>query len=276
MRPPDVRSFHGENGASGHGADISAYVRDPSSLSGRAGFMPIFTYHKLVKPSEVSSRFDFSIDVFRSHIDTLKASGIKCVVPEELLSGASVEKSVMITFDDGYESDHDSALPMLASFGFRAVTFITASLVGRPGYLTWEKIKELSNAGFSVQSHSFNHRFLSTLGHAELLDELKRSKETIEDRTAVEVKYIAAPGGRFSPAVIEAAAKAGYSGLFNSKPGFTLAQESGILVFNRFVFKNSLTEGRFRAIARKDPFALFVEKAAYDAKNLIRKALGKK
>ncbi|MBI2400605.1 MAG: polysaccharide deacetylase family protein, partial [Deltaproteobacteria bacterium] len=241
-------------------------------------FMPIFTYHRLTAPSGVNSRFDFSVDAFRSHLEILKASGLRCVVPEDLRANGAqaVENSVMITFDDGYETDYSAALGLLAGFGFRAVTFITANLVNKPGYLSWEKIKELSKAGFSVQSHSLNHRFLSALDHSELLNELRKSKEIIEDKTGVKVDYLAAPGGRVSAAVVKASAEAGYSGIFNSKPGYTLSQESGILVFNRFVLKNSIGARRFRNIANKDPLALISESAAYSAKNLIRKALGKK
>lgn len=265
-----------DSDGAGRGADIGAFLRDPSRLAGSVGFMPVFTYHRLAAPGDVRSRFDFSTDAFRAHLGVLRASGLKAVVPEELAAGAPVEGSVMITFDDGYETDHGAALPMLASFGFRAVTFITANLVNRPGYLTWEQIRELSKAGFSIQSHSLNHRFLSTLGAEELLDELARSKKTIEDRSGVRVDYIAAPGGRYSDEVIRAAAGAGYSGVFTSRPGYSVAQRHGILVFNRFVLKNSVGPGRFRGIAERHKLSLAREAAAYSAKNLIRKALGKK
>jgi peptidoglycan/xylan/chitin deacetylase (PgdA/CDA1 family) len=263
----------------GHKPDIAAYFRDPSTLaSSSVDFMPIFTYHRLTPPDSVSSRFDFSTEAFRSHLEIIKASGLRCVVPEDFSAeGAEVfDKSVMITFDDGYESDYSAALGLLDGFGFRAVTFITANLVNKPGYLSWEKIRELSRAGFSVQSHSLNHRFLSALGAEELLSELRQSKEMIEDRTGVKVDYVAAPGGRISPAVVRAASEAGYTGIFNSKPGYSLSQEAGILVFNRFVLKNSIGSGHFRNIARKEPLALLRESAAYSAKNLLRKALGKK
>jgi len=239
---------------------------------------PIFTYHRLAAPDDVRSRFDFSSDVFMAHLDSLAASGTRCVLPESL-SGTAVaaqgEKTAMITFDDGYESDFHTALPSLGKYGFKAVTFITASLVGKPGYLTWEKIRALGKAGFSVQSHSFNHRFLTTLAPAELLDELRRSKETIEDRTGGKVEFIAAPGGRVSAAVVKAAAEAGYSGIFNSKPGYAVSRESGISVFNRFVLKNTITLREFSRIAAQSPLALMKASAVYETKRLLRKALGK-
>jgi len=244
----------------------------------RERFMPVFTYHKLTEPGDIRSRFDFSSGVFITHLEALAAAGMRCVVPENI-SGtgaqAPLDKTVMITFDDGYESDYHTALPALARFGFKAVTFVTANLVGRPGYLTWDKIRELACAGFSVQSHSLNHRFLTTLGPQELSVELKKSKETIEDKVGAKVDYVAAPGGRVSGAVVRSAAEAGYAGIFNSKPGYAISRESGIFVFNRFVLKNTITLPEFGRISRQDQLALLKASAAYSAKNLIRKALGK-
>lgn len=238
--------------------------------------VPVFTYHRLTEPGEVKSRFDFSIDEFSAHLEILKKAGLSCVTPEDIREGgpAPAGRAVMITFDDGYESDYHAALPMLARFGFKAVTFITANLVNTPGYLTWEKIKELSRAGFSVQSHSLNHRFLTTLSHTEMLEELKKSKEMIEDRTGVKVEYVSAPGGRISAAVIKAAAEAGYKGIFNSKPGYAMKLEKDIFVFSRFVLKNSIGREEFMKISEKNSFALLKASAVYSAKDLVRKALG--
>lgn len=243
-------------------------------------FIPVFTYHRLAGPEDIRSRFDFSSAAFLSHLEALAARRARCVVPEDIFGTASQEaavpdNAVMITFDDGYESDYHTALPLLGRFGFKAVTFITSNLVGKPGYLTWDKIRELANSGFSVQSHSLNHRFLTTLSPAELLTELRSSKEAIEDATGSKVDYVAAPGGRYSGAVVEAAAAVGYKGIFNSKPGYTLSKDSGIYVINRFVLKNTISISGFKSISRKDPIALIKASAAYSAKNLARKALGK-
>lgn len=240
-------------------------------------YVPVFTYHRLTAAAEVKSRFDFSSDDFRSHLEILKKSGLKCVTPEDIRADAPdnlTSRSVIITFDDGYESDYHVALPMLDEFGFKAVTFITANLVNTPGYLTWEKIRELAKAGFSVQSHSLNHRFLTALSHGEMLEELKKSKEMIEDRAGVKVEYVSAPGGRISAAVVRAAAEAGYKGIFNSKPGYGMRQEKDISVFSRFVLKNSIGLEEFRKISEKNSFALLKASAVYSAKGLVRKALG--
>lgn len=240
-------------------------------------YVPVFTYHRLTPAGQVKSRFDFSSDDFRSHLKILKEAGLKCVTPEDIRikdPDTLTSRAVMITFDDGYESDYHVALPMLAEFGFKAVTFITANLVNTPGYLTWEKIRELARAGFSVQSHSLNHRFLNALSFDEMLEELKKSKEIIEDKAGVKVEYVSAPGGRISAAVVRAAAEAGYKGIFNSKPGYKVRQEKDIFVFSRFVLKNSIAREEFKRLSEKNSFALLKASAVYSAKDLVRKALG--
>lgn len=240
-------------------------------------YVPVFTYHRLTAPGQVKSRFDFSTDGFSSHLKILKEAGLKCVTPEDIGTDGPdslTSKAVMITFDDGYESDYHIALPMLADCGFKAVTFITANLINTPGYLTWERIRELASAGFSVQSHSLNHRFLNALSFDGMLEELRKSKEMIEDKAGVRVDYVSAPGGRISAAVVRAAAEAGYKGIFNSKPGYEMRREKDIFVFSRFVLKNSIGLEEFRKISEKNSFALLKASAVYSAKDLVRKALG--
>lgn len=237
--------------------------------------LPVFTYHRLMPADKVRASFDFSSETFRSHLEILKEDGLRTISTDEI-SKDEIGRAVMVTFDDGYESDHHTALPILKDFGFKAVTFITVNLVDTPGYLTWGKIRDLAKSGFSVQSHCLNHSFLTAMSKKEMLNELIGSRKMIEDRTGLKVEYVSAPGGRVSDEVIEAAASAGYSGIFNSRPGYTPSKQSGILVVNRFVLKNSISPGEFRKMANADGIALMKASMVYSAKGFYRRALGKR
>lgn len=102
---------------------------------------------------------------------------------------------VAISFDDGLASDYEVAFPALVDLGMTATFFVVRDWVGRPGYATWNQLREMHAAGMSIQSHTVSHPFLSELGRERLWDELTRSREEIEQRLGAAVTQLALPGG---------------------------------------------------------------------------------
>jgi peptidoglycan/xylan/chitin deacetylase (PgdA/CDA1 family) len=67
-------------------------------------------------------------------------------------------RSVLLTFDDGYRSFLQYALPVLKELGFSATLFIYTDYVGAGGNaFTWADLKKLQQEGFDVQAHSKSH-----------------------------------------------------------------------------------------------------------------------
>ena len=75
-----------------------------------------------------------------------------------VLDEAAGTPGVQLTFDDGYASDVEVALPALAERGLTATFFPLAGMLGRPGYLDAGGVRELSAAGMTVGSHGMRHR----------------------------------------------------------------------------------------------------------------------
>jgi peptidoglycan/xylan/chitin deacetylase (PgdA/CDA1 family) len=64
------------------------------------------------------------------------------------IDGAPLPKNaVMVTFDDGYLSCHDTALPILRAVGIRATFFIATSYVGDRRLYWWERVALLVRQG---------------------------------------------------------------------------------------------------------------------------------
>ena len=61
--------------------------------------------------------------------------------------------------------------------------------------MTWEQIKDLSNNGMFIGSHTHSHKVLSTLGVDEQKVEMTRSKQILEKGLNISVKSIAYPIG---------------------------------------------------------------------------------
>lgn len=132
------------------------------------------------------------------------------------------------TFDDGYDSDFLFAAPMLEQKSFRGFFFVVPDLVGKPGYMDWSMIKELTKRGHRIGSHSLSHIDLTTLNLTEVDFQLVKSKEMIEDQTGKVVDMFSFPFGRFNSALIDKAHLVGYSRVFTSKRGLSNLGDSAL------------------------------------------------
>lgn len=141
------------------------------------------------------------------------------VLLEEFLAGRAAKSSVVVTFDDGHESNFSVAFPILQRFKLRAEFFVTVSRVGQPGYMTWGQLAEMRDAGMSIQSHGFDHRPMTGLSDAELAEDLKSSRDMLSHKLGREARYLALPGGFVDKRVYSAALSAGYEAVCNSEPG---------------------------------------------------------
>lgn len=134
-----------------------------------------------------------------------------------------------ITLDDGFAALFEHALPVLARHALPATVFLVAqtlSPAGRrvdwvdtaPDYplhtLDADQVLAMQEAGISFQSHSWAHHDLTTLGYEACVDDLRASRELLEDLLGRHVRLLAYPRGRHDATVRSAAARAGYSHAF--------------------------------------------------------------
>ena len=145
--------------------------------------IPVLVYHDVVFPdvlSRMSMRervYAVTRDRFNQHLRFLCDEAFQTV---GLGTSKSVQNnSVILTFDDGFESAYACHLNLM-NFGFHAVFFITTDFVGRESYLSWEEIREMDNNGMSIQSHTCSHPILSELGRERVRMEFSLSKDTLE------------------------------------------------------------------------------------------------
>jgi peptidoglycan/xylan/chitin deacetylase (PgdA/CDA1 family) len=141
---------------------------------------------------------------FRSQMQVLAEDGYVPVVPDRpfmlqrTLSTAG--RPVAITFDDGQADFFDVAVPILVEFGFPAIIYVVTGLTGerritRDGnnFMSWAEVRELPKYGIRVGSHTLSHPKLYEIDRAQAADEIRRSKEILEDRLGAEVDSFAYP-----------------------------------------------------------------------------------
>ena len=109
--------------------------------------VPIIMYHH-VKYSEKRDPNSVTPENFAWQMEFIKKNGYQVISLDELIEGIKTgrsfsRKSVVITFDDGYEDNYLYAFPTLKKLGITATMFIVSDLIGQKGYLTWEEVKTM-------------------------------------------------------------------------------------------------------------------------------------
>ncbi len=179
---------------------------------------PVYMYHGVGSGAELDGadrHYAVTTAAFERHLTVIRRS-----VPltrQVLDAGAITAPS--ITFDDGHVTHFTNAFPALAAADMQAEFYVNTAVIGQPGFVTWEQLKEMAAGGMSIQSHGHHHVFFADLDLQTLHLELERSKKTIEDALGEPVIVFAPPGGRYDDRVIEVARSIGYQRLAVSRPG---------------------------------------------------------
>lgn len=162
-----------------------------------------------------------SVDIFREQLDWLARENIPVTDPLALSRDAArAPVNVVLTFDDGHESNYRHAYPMLRERGLVGVFFVTSDFIGqRPGFCAWEQLGEMADAGMQIGSHGKTHRFFDDLTADELEQEYQASRSAITTGTGHAPVMLSFPGGRYRGSQITAGRDAGYRYFFSSDPG---------------------------------------------------------
>jgi peptidoglycan/xylan/chitin deacetylase (PgdA/CDA1 family) len=181
-------------------------------------------YHEISEPAKATwGNLAVSPAAFRRQLGYLRDGGYTTLTAGALASlftkGDHVPpRTVILTFDDGFEDFYQDAVPALAEYGFTATVFVTTSWVQdagsdarRPGpMLSWQQVGEAAAAGIEVGAHSCLHPQLDQVPAARLREELYASKARLEDRLGSCVPGLAYPYGYSNAMVRDVARAAGY------------------------------------------------------------------
>lgn len=202
--------------------------------------IPVLTFHRLV-PDDVKKRvfpnnqWVGSVKVFEKMINYLYKNGYQTISTEEFYNWYKgdveySEKTVLITFDDGFYEDYYLALPVLKKYNFKATSFVVGSRIKeitRPydkyktAFLGLDVINKVRKEypNFEFQSHSYNMHYY-TKGNKHRIKSM--SYEEMEMDTKLNEKYkfttMAYPYGDFNPQIQEILEKNNYLVAFRFGP----------------------------------------------------------
>lgn len=180
-----------------------------------------------------------------------------------------------VTFDDGHRTQYEQAFPALQCHGIQAIFFVTGSFTNtHADYMTSGQLRELADAGHEVQAHGWHHRFLTHCGEAELEEELRRPKETLEQHLGREVDALSFAGGRWDKRVLESCHRAGYRRAFTSEPWPPEWQQGGMRLFSRYGIQRGLPAAELQRLMRTGGRPSAKKRLVHSAKMGLRRAIG--
>jgi peptidoglycan/xylan/chitin deacetylase (PgdA/CDA1 family) len=206
------------------------------------------------------SKLAVTASQLRRQLASLVARGYEAVTFHEMSTRSAARRIVAPTFDDGEFCVLDRGLPVLEELGLVATMFVPVARVGTPNHVSWDDISLLSSRGWEIGSHTVTHARLTELDDKALDDELRCSREAIEERLGLPCRSIAYPYGAVDRRVRDAAARAGFT--------------AGCVTDGRLRGTDPLRWSRV-GIDGRDPHVVFLAKTSAAGRAVRASALGR-
>ena len=109
---------------------------------------------------------------------------------------------VTITFDDAWEENPETALPVMKQYGFKSTQYYATTFIKdtpwNPHPWAKQQIQKFINTGHEIGSHTVTHPWLTTLTEKDLIYELAESKQYLESYLGVPIKHFASSYGNYN------------------------------------------------------------------------------
>ena len=186
--------------------------------------VPILCYHQIrdwkASDSKVAKDYIAPINTFKAHMKMLADSGYHSVLPDQvynyLVYGDPLpSKPVMLTFDDTDDDQFTIANAELKKYGFKGVYFIMTVSIGRPNYMTKDEIKQLSDEGNVIGSHTWDHHNVKKYQGEDWVTQIEKPTKTLETITGKKIDYFAYPFGLWNKQAFPELQKRGFKAAFS-------------------------------------------------------------
>lgn len=206
------------------GSDVRSVseIADAATILSRKQ-IPVLCYHHVkdwtATTSQRAKDYIVPVNVFKQQMKMLADSGYQTILPDQLYNylatGAPLPaKPVILSFDDTDLEQYTIAVPEMKKYGFKGVFFIMTVSLGRPNYMSREQVKELSQTGNEIGSHTWDHRNVKLYEEADWVTQIEKPTRQLEAITGKPVKYFAYPFGLWRPEAIPQLKKRGFVAAF--------------------------------------------------------------
>ena len=209
----------------------------PSAAPGSMAPVPILMYHNIA-PAPRDIRVYRSLYVnpraFARQMWLLRRLGyvgLSMTAAEPYLRGEREGRVAVITLDDGYADNLQTAMPVLQRYGFSATCYVVSGQVGqynrwdadrlgvRKPLMTAEQLREWHAGGMEIGAHTRTHPRLTQCDETQLRNEIHGSKAELEDLLALPVSQFCYPYGDHDDRVVGMTREAGFAAATTTRRG---------------------------------------------------------
>ncbi len=181
--------------------------------------VPILCYHRIrnILPGDGPNMKVYSVTpaAFAQQMKALSDNGYHAILPAQLkeylvYGGKLPAKPVMITFDDTREEQFSIGEAEMNKYGFKGVFFIMTISINRPGYMTKEQIKSLSDKGNVIGAHTWDHHMVTKYIDTDWDTQLTKPNKKLVEIIGKPITDFAYPDGVWNTAAIPHIKDKGY------------------------------------------------------------------
>lgn len=228
-------------------------VLSKSKFNEKGCDIPVLMYHSITDNNK--KMFRVTKDNFYDQMRYLKDNDFIILSMDEMYEHFKTnksfeDKSIAITFDDGYKDNYYNAYPILKEFGMNATIFVVTDYLDESAYLSVKEIKEMQLNNIDIESHTTNHAKLDKLTEVDRINTLRDSKDYIDEVLNKEVKYISYPYGRCNKQVVRDAYLEGYKMSFTTKVGHATGKDD-LNKLKRVMVSGYMNMDHFKKVVNK-------------------------
>jgi len=222
----------------------------------------IFAYHRVGE--DRFPNMNIRTEQFSAHIRELKDSTYNVMslpdIVDALRSGATLpERTVALTFDGGYTSTLQNAVPEMLDAGIPFTLFVSTDYLSRDSseYISWSNLKKLTkNKLVTIGLHPASYTHLAGAPAEDLRRHINNARSQMRERLGIEPVLFAYPFGEYSTIFRDAVSDSGFTAAFGQQSGVAYAQQDR-LAMPRFPMTESYGDlDRFRMAAAALPLPL--------------------
>jgi peptidoglycan/xylan/chitin deacetylase (PgdA/CDA1 family) len=185
--------------------------------------IPVLCYHQIrdwrATDSKRAKDYIVPVAVFKQQLKMLADSGYHTISPDELYDyltkGSPLpSKPIMLTYDDTDLGQFTIAYPEMQKYNFKGLFFIMTVSLNRPNYMTREEVKQLSDAGNTIGSHTWDHHNVKQYKGNDWKVQLDKPTQQLESITGKAIRYFAYPFGLWNEQAIPELKKRDFKAAF--------------------------------------------------------------
>lgn len=227
------------------------------------GKLLIIYYHEVVEKGQGYSYQKIDKDKFENQMKYLHDQGYHSLLFSEL-DKTLPEKAIIVSFDDGFRTVYENAVPIMKKYGIRGNVYLPTKYIGVDAhFMTWEMVKELSKDNFfEMQAHTHSHIDIRRLNEDTVKDEIRYSDKKFREESLSLPKAFCMPFGTFDKKSLRLLKNQNrYKYVLGSYYGHTQSQ---------YLEKNVLPR---IGISNDDTMRVFIDKldGKYDWKGLLQR-----